>query len=66
MLTPNFAGYYGYGGRVLHITTHPLLTSTAFKEGENRESTKEGFFSSQPNQRFLYICQKQICQINFN
>lgn len=26
MLTPHFAGYFGYSGPVLHIAPHPLLT----------------------------------------
>lgn len=36
MLTPNFAGYFGYGGCFLHIATHPLLTSLGFKAEEKR------------------------------
>lgn len=42
MLTPNFAGYFGYGGRVLHITTHPLLTPTAFKEKQEKKGRGRG------------------------
>lgn len=41
MLTPHFAGYFGYGGRVLHIATHPPPdTPVIFKERE-RAAPKE-------------------------
>ncbi len=46
VLTPHFAGYFGYGGRVLHIATHPPPdTPVIFKERE-RVAQKESEFAT--------------------
>lgn len=42
MLTPNFAGYFGEGGRVLHITAHPLWHLLPLKGNEEKKGRDRG------------------------